>query len=204
MHMPRGFSEAEKRAIGANLLAKGRELFGAHGLRRTNVEDLTRAVGISKGAFYLFYDSKEALFLAILGQIEAEYRAQLLAALGQPDKPPRERLIAALSQAVMLRKDQPLFAQLNSDEFAYLTRALTPEQQRAQLDDDIAFTRELIAAGRASGVPIGADPALATGLLRAIVMLNFHEDTIGRDVFADVAAVLIAQVADYLLKEPQP
>ena len=202
--MPRGFSDTEKIIIRANLLAKGRELFGAHGLRRTNVEDLTRAVGISKGAFYLFYDSKEALFFDILEQIEAEYRARLLAAIAQPEPPPRQRLIAALTQAVTLRKDQPLFAQLNGDEFAYLTRSLAPEQLAAQMNDDIEFTRELIVAAQAAGVAISADPKLMTGLLRAIVMLNFHEDTIGPDVFGDVAAILIAQVADYLLKEPLP
>jgi AcrR family transcriptional regulator len=37
------------------LLRQGSTFLTTYGIRKTNVEDLTRAAGISKGAFYLFY-----------------------------------------------------------------------------------------------------------------------------------------------------
>lgn len=198
--MPKGFTEHEKAQIQAALLAKGRELFGLHGVRKTNVEDLTRAVGISKGAFYLFYDSKETLFFTILQQFEADYRQRMLDALAPGPQPVRTRVQLALRQAVTLWRAHPLFAQLASDDLAYLTRKLSPEQLQAGVDDDIAFSSTFLAACRAAGLPVTADPRLVTGLLRALVLLNLHEQEIGTDIFPEVIDVLVAQIVSYLVE----
>ena len=73
--MPRGFSEREKEGIRDSLLDKGRAFLTTYGVKKTNVEDLTGAAGISKGAFYLFFVSKEELFFEVLGRFEDEYHA---------------------------------------------------------------------------------------------------------------------------------
>jgi len=52
--MPRAFTDPERDAIRARLMDAGRELFARRGIRATTVEQLARAAGISKGAFYLF------------------------------------------------------------------------------------------------------------------------------------------------------
>jgi AcrR family transcriptional regulator len=44
------------------LIAAARAEFAKKGLRSSRIEDITAACGLSKGAFYLHYDSKEALF----------------------------------------------------------------------------------------------------------------------------------------------
>lgn len=199
--MPKGFSERERALIQAELLAKGRELFGAHGLRKTNVEDLTRAAGISKGAFYLFYESKEALFFEILLLFEAEYRERMLAALHDSHAPPEQRLRSALHQAVTLWRAHPLFSQFGNDDLAQLGRKLSPEQLAANLAGDLQAARDLIAAGRAAGLPMNVAPELLTGLLRALVLLNFHASEIGADQFPAVIEVLVDQIAGYLTKE---
>ena len=85
--MPKGFSDREKTLIRAQLLSKGRELFATQGIKKANVEDLTRAANISKGAFYLFFNSKEELFFEILGQFEDEYHANLIEAAARPGSP---------------------------------------------------------------------------------------------------------------------
>lgn len=56
--MPKGFTDREKETIRAQMREKGRKLFEKHGLRKTSVDELTNAVGISKGAFYLFFELK--------------------------------------------------------------------------------------------------------------------------------------------------
>src|SRR5215470_2305575 len=98
--MPKGFTDREKALIRAGLLEKGRELFATYGLRKTNVEDLTRAVGISKGAFYLFFESKEALFFELLEHFEADFQAVLLEHIARDTLPPRERMRALLHEAI--------------------------------------------------------------------------------------------------------
>ena len=64
--MARGFSDKEKQIIRNKLISAGREFFGKYGLRRTSIEDLTKAAGIAQGSFYTFFDSKEELYLEVI------------------------------------------------------------------------------------------------------------------------------------------
>lgn len=51
------------------LIAAARVEFGKAGLDRARVEDITRRAGLSKGAFYLHFESKEAVFEVIVQRI---------------------------------------------------------------------------------------------------------------------------------------
>jgi TetR/AcrR family transcriptional regulator, regulator of autoinduction and epiphytic fitness len=50
------------------VLAVALEAFGRHGFRKTSMEDVARAAGISRQGLYLQFASKEALFLAAVGR----------------------------------------------------------------------------------------------------------------------------------------
>ncbi len=70
--MPRGFSDREKEKIKISLLQACKESWTKHGYKKTSVDDLCKMVGISKGAFYLFFQSKEALFGEVLCSVQDE------------------------------------------------------------------------------------------------------------------------------------
>src|ERR1700760_4115412 len=68
------------------LVAAARAEFARKGLRGARIEDITAACGLSKGAFYLHYDSKEALFgelvegfLGVMNREAEERRARMTA-----------------------------------------------------------------------------------------------------------------------------
>lgn len=61
----RGFDEDERAAIREDLLDAGEKHFLRYGPEKTTVSDLTDEVGIAKGTFYRFFDSKSELFLEI-------------------------------------------------------------------------------------------------------------------------------------------
>jgi AcrR family transcriptional regulator len=56
----------------AALVKSARAEFVKHGLKGARIEDITFACGLSKGAFYLHFPSKEALF----GELVAGFRAR--------------------------------------------------------------------------------------------------------------------------------
>ena len=58
--------------IRKDLIREARRCGVTVGMRKTSVEQLTEAVGISKGSFYKFFDSKELLFFAVLEDIHTE------------------------------------------------------------------------------------------------------------------------------------
>lgn len=197
--MPRAFSEREKALIRAALQSKGRELFGTYGLRKTNVEQLAKAAGISKGAFYLFYDSKEALFFELLEEFEASYKTAMLEAIAQETLAPHERLKLLLHNALAIFHNTPLFAQFAAEEYEYLSRKLPEERIQTHLQNDERFSAEFIAAWQSVGVRVACSPALVTGLVRALFVLKMHAQDISPSVHGQVIDTYVELLAGYLL-----
>ena len=196
--MPRAFSERERGVIQERLRAAGREAFRAQGLRRTSVEELARAAGISKGAFYLFYPSKEALFFDVLERFEAAMRERLLREVdGAPRDGPRLLLATALS----LREAEPLLERLAVEDAAYLLRTVSEEQARELLQGDVAFVAEVVERLGRAGVGVAAEPAVLAGLLRALFFVSLHREEIGATVYPAVADLLVERLAGVLLEE---
>lgn len=70
--MARSFTEREKENIKKSLLEACKKSWTQYGYKRTGVDDLCRQAGISKGAFYLFFESKEALFCEVLCSVQEQ------------------------------------------------------------------------------------------------------------------------------------
>ncbi len=199
--MPKSFSEREKAIIRANLLEKGKELFGTYGIRKTNVEELTRAAGISKGAFYLFYDSKEELYFELLEQYEASFRATMLQKIASEELPPRKRMKALLRKALSVWKSNALFAHFSKEEYEYLFRKLPAEKIEIHLHQDDSFAVDFIATWKKAGVAITCDPKQVAGLIRALFFIRLHEEDFGAGVYTSVIEVYIDLLSSYLVPE---
>lgn len=57
--MPRALTEQEKCRLCQRLLDKGKDAIMAVGIKKVSVDDIARAAGMSKGSFYLHFESKE-------------------------------------------------------------------------------------------------------------------------------------------------
>lgn len=66
------FTDYETEQLRRALLKETRRCAVTLGMKKTSVDQLTKAVGIAKGSFYKFYESKELLFLAVLEDIHSE------------------------------------------------------------------------------------------------------------------------------------
>ncbi|MCI9560352.1 TetR/AcrR family transcriptional regulator [Candidatus Ventrimonas sp. KK005] len=70
--MARSFTEREKENIKKSLQEACKQSWTQYGYKKTSVDDLCKQAGISKGAFYLFFESKEALFCDLLCSVQKE------------------------------------------------------------------------------------------------------------------------------------
>lgn len=70
--MARSFSEREKENIRKSLIDICKQSWTQYGYKKTSVDEMCKQVGISKGAFYLFFESKEALFCEVLCSVQRE------------------------------------------------------------------------------------------------------------------------------------
>src|SRR5688572_7563569 len=79
--MRRAVSEADKQQRRHELLAAARRVFAERGFQSTIMADVARAAGQSSGVGYWYFDSKDALFHALLAAEEEALRKRLTAAL---------------------------------------------------------------------------------------------------------------------------
>jgi AcrR family transcriptional regulator len=62
------------------LVATATELFAAQGYEATSIDNVLDAAGVSRGALYHHFPGKEALFEAVLEDVEAQLAADVVAA----------------------------------------------------------------------------------------------------------------------------
>jgi len=199
--MPKAFTEHEKELIRKRLLEQGYKQFSAYGLRKTNIEELAGAVGISKGAFYLFYASKEALFMDVIEQAEIRFRQEIVAAVDLPGPSPRARLFAILKMAFNLLKTIPILQFLTGSDYDLLFRRVPPEILQEHLANDRVFFEELIIRCQNAGIPIQARSEEIIGLLYPLVLTILHKDDFGVNYFSGGIDLPLELVAAYCLGE---
>jgi AcrR family transcriptional regulator len=74
-------------ATKAALIDVATELFAAHGYDATAIPAVLEAAGVSRGALYHHFESKEALFEAVLRSVEAEVMARVTRAARRATDP---------------------------------------------------------------------------------------------------------------------
>jgi len=199
--MPKGFTEHERELIRERLLEQGYKQFSAYGLKKTNVEELAQAARISKGAFYLFYESKEALFMDVAELAERRFRQEVLAEIDLPGPSPRARLFAVLKKAFVLVKTIPILQFFTGSDYDLLFRRIPAEKLQEHLANDRMFFQELIAHCQNAGIPIRAQPEQIGGLLYPLVMSILPENDLGQDHFGGSMDLLLELIAAFCLGE---
>lgn len=141
--MGSAFNEEERLRIRTALLDTGERHFAQYGVRRARVEDIARETGIAKGSFYLFFESKEELFLQLLERLEGGDRARIVESL--LTLPPAERL-PGLIEALVSYLDQSAFLRraLTGEDIVWLERKVSPERLKEHMKGDDLFMREFV------------------------------------------------------------
>jgi len=196
--MPKAFSEREKEVIRRQIIEKGRSLFETHGIRKTSVDDITRAVGISKGAFYLFFESKEELYLQILEQMEVEVRGSILEYLISPQDNARQNVSAILKRILLTRDTFTLLKNLGKSDIDYLVRKLPAERIQAHANQDEEFIKNFIDKFEREGITFQVSPRVATNLLKCLFFVGLYLPDLGEDVCNECMEILTDLVAGYI------
>lgn len=196
--MPRAFSPEERETIRRQLREKGGELFEAYGLKKTTVADITQAVGISKGSFYLFYKSKEELLLEILEQIESEGRGRILEYVVQPQENARQSVCAILKSFLLTWDAYPLLRKLDKSDFDYLARRLPAERVQAHIDRDEKFIDNFTDKFERDGITVRVPPRVVANLIKGLFFIGIRRYDLGEDAYLECMEILIELVAGYI------
>lgn len=197
--MPKAFTEQEKDIIADKLVAQGYELFSRLGLKKTTVEELAHAAGISKAAFYGFYTSKEELFMDVVEMAEERYREGILAIVDRPGPSPRARLVAVLEEAFKLWHTIPVLQFFTTDDFVQLSRRVPLEKVEEHAASDEVFMQVLIERCRKAGIPIGVKAEQMRSMMYVLLFAVMHESDM--ELLSDGIPVLMELIAAFCLNE---
>jgi AcrR family transcriptional regulator len=115
---PPATASAETRA---RILLAARECFSQFGYAKTTNKEIATRAGITAGAIYHYFESKQALFVAVVEEVQRVIFDELRDAVaGQPDLASQVR--ALLDRSVELHARDPWLARFISIEPVELTR----------------------------------------------------------------------------------
>ena len=181
------FTDEQNEQIRNDLIRAARRCGITIGMRKTSVEQLTEAVGISKGSFYKFFDSKELLFFAVLEDIHTECFAAAQKSL-QENTPllPADRAAAAILAACRWLAETKAFVFIENDA-DFLLHRLPEEVKTAHYHDDETHIRQLLE--KYDLVP-NRGTSLAAATVRGLILTVSHKEQIG-ELYPQVLETLV-------------
>lgn len=177
--MPAGFTGTEKERIRGALLDAGARLFAAQGVRKTSLGELVRPAGVAKSTFYLFFDSKESLYLALMVREAGEVKRRVIDRGLLAGSDTRDGLRRFLRATLEEFAANPLWRRLiaHPEEMDAVAGKITPGEA-AEIPDNPAAALAAFLAEHAADL-VDADPAVITGVLQSVLLVPLHADRLG-------------------------
>lgn len=156
--MARSFTDQEKEHIRKHLQEACKQSWTQYGYKKTSVDELCKQVGISKGAFYLFYESKEALFCEVLCSVQEQI---FITASEMIEKQKDKYGVAEALKFIYREYDKNNFL-YNSEsmDFTILMNKLSEEQVK-KLEESNRMSQQLFLCKPYLKFKIGADMAMS-------------------------------------------
>jgi AcrR family transcriptional regulator len=150
------------------LLDEATRLFAERGYHATAVADVVDAVGVGKGVFYWYFESKEALFLELLGEAQLHLEHIQLEAANAAAEPVRRVELGIRGALRWLEGHRDVLAvlQLAATEDRFLPSLRAGQERAATML--AAHLKEGIVLG---GIPDGDPLVLAHAVLGAVEAL---------------------------------
>ena len=169
------------------LLRETRHCAVTLGMKKTSVEQLTKAVGIAKGSFYKFYESKEMAFFAVLESIHSELYGVADHALSEADGlPPSERAAKAVLAVCQRLSDTGDMIFIENDAKLLLQR-LPEDVKNIHYHDGETHIRQLLE--KYDLVPARGS-SLVAATVRGLILTVSHKEQIG-ELYPQVLETLV-------------
>ena len=190
------FTEDQNETIRRDLIREARRCGVTIGMKKTSVEQLTRAVGIAKGSFYKFYESKEMLFFAVLENVHSELYGVADHALSETDGlPPSERAAEAVLAVCRRLSDTGDMVFIEHDAKLLLQR-LPEDVKNVHYHDDETHIRQLL---EKYDLMPRRGASLAAATVRGLILTVSHKEQIG-ELYPQVLEALVYGACRELFK----
>ena len=195
------FTELEKERIWEELIEVAYRFFIDKGFKSTSIEDITSSVGIAKSSFYIFFESKEMLYMELLAregeQIEKQVWPEVMAA-----KDIYTAIKTYLNKMSMELESKILTQRLIYDleEYNIVSRKLNPQYIGSESLRSIVPLMEFIKTRQDSKEIIDEDPNVIAGVLRAALLIGSQKRDLQQYNYVRVRDLLFEAAANQIIR----
>lgn len=172
--------------------------FGARGFHDTGITDITRRAGVALGSFYTWFDSKEAIFRALVADMSERVKAAVAPAVEAAGGALAREAAATAAYLDFVSTSQLIYRIIDEAEF------VAPDSHRDHYQRTVGRIAARLAEGAASGElrgEVGEVEAWAIAGMNVFLGLRFA--VWGGDVPLDEVAARAARfVAEGLAARP--
>jgi AcrR family transcriptional regulator len=198
--MPRSEKASEQRnKRRAEILRAARGVFADKGYHEAGVSDIIDAAGVARGTFYLYFDSKYAIFEELLDQVARAIRQGIRPVdLSPGAASPESQLLANATWLLSLLRSEPEMLRILLWEASGLDRELD-RRLAAFYADLFTLTRRSLDKGVATGLLRTCDTEIGARCLIGAVKELMLSLLIRKDLEDEEPAVLARKFLDFTL-----
>lgn len=191
--MPIAFTEEEMTKLRHELILAGIRLSRGLGLQRMSVEKITSAVGIAKGSFYIFFDSKEDFILEIADYANRETEKMLFSALNGRRQMSAHEFISFFN--TYIHSDYDLMGGLTVNDFFWLQKHI---KKQDMFDPDAQLKTAQLWLSLINDVRDGVDVGTFINLIKSIYAIREHSDTMVKASIENSIQVILRTIEIYI------
>ncbi|MDP3306620.1 MAG: TetR/AcrR family transcriptional regulator, partial [Erysipelotrichaceae bacterium] len=174
-------------------------LFEAKGFKDTNVPEIAQSAGIATGTFYLYYSSKENLFMDIFMDENVKLKQSILAAVDTTREP------LTVIQEIMQLNNQGILSNpilrewYNKDVFNKIEAKYREENGLEKVNFMYDAFIDVVKKWQADGkMRSDIESEMIMALFGAIIVIDQHKDEIGISFFPEIQQLLTGFVLEGL------
>jgi AcrR family transcriptional regulator len=133
----------ERVARGQAILAAAAKVFAKHGLEGATIEMVAREAEVAVGTIYLYYSSRDDLYLNLVAQREEQLRARYLEIFARRLEPLDELKTIASAYLDYLRETREIFLTQHSVVFSQLHKRLRRKSELKNFDRVMELSHEI-------------------------------------------------------------
>lgn len=183
----RAITNEAKETLRILLLDAALEEFFERGYSSTRMDDVAKRAGVSKGTVYLYFDSKNELFQALIASLTSPKLAEIEAiALNTPSVFTALQQIAVFAPTMIRESNLPRLMKVIIGD-SHLFPDIVTRHRETVVERILGFISLMLKAAVARGEISIEDPSLTARLIIApIVMSSVWQAVFGRDTDAHV------------------
>src|SRR5690606_37759478 len=169
--------------------------------KHTSFEDITSSIGIAKSTFYVFFESKEMLYMDLLGQ-EGEQIEKCVWPKVTAVEDIRSAIKIYLNEMALELEKKILTQRLVYDleEYKLVSRKLNPEYVSSKNLRSIEPLMDFIRSGQDSGMIINEDPDVIAGILRSALLIGSQKSNLQQYNYERTRELLFEAVANRITR----